>query len=75
MEKKPERERSDKTRFSVSHTGPTNGLETFCLTCFMLENKLNEYFVDLIWKKIFYILFHNILEPGLHNNGAWAAIY
>ena len=33
------RESSDKTRFCVSHHGLSNGLETFCLPCFMFKNK------------------------------------
>ena len=40
------RESSDKTRFCVSHDGPTNGLETFCLPCFMFKNKTKNMFVE-----------------------------
>ena len=40
------RESSDKTRFCVSHDGPTNELETFCLPCFMFKNKTKNMFVE-----------------------------
>ena len=54
------RESSDKTRFCVSHDGPTNELETFCLPCFMFKNKTKNMFVE---------------PKGLQYNGAHAPIY
>ena len=61
------RESSDKTRFCVSHDGLSNGLETFCLPCFMFKNKTKNMFLNRRGS--------NILEPRLQYNGARAPIY
>ena len=61
------RESSDKTRFYVSHDGLSNGLETFCLPCFMFKNKTKTQFLNRRDS--------NILEPRLQYNGARAPIY
>ena len=56
------RESSDKTRFCVSHDGLSNGLETFCLPCFMFKNKTKNLFFEPRGS--------NILEPRLQYIGA-----
>ena len=58
---------SDKTRFCVSHDCLSNGLETFCLPCFMFKNKTKNVFLNRRGS--------NILEPRLQYNGARAPIY
>ena len=54
------RENSDKTRFCVSQDCLTNGLETFCLPCFLLENKTKNMFCEQ--KGLQYIVDHAILS-------------
>ena len=56
------REGSDKTRFCVSHDGLSNGLETFCLPCFIFKNKTKNLFFEPRGS--------NILEPRLQYIGA-----
>ena len=56
------RESSDKTRFCVSHDGLSNGLETFCLPCFMFKNKTKNMFLNQRGS--------NLLEPRLQYIGA-----
>ena len=56
------RESSDKIRFCVSHDGPTDGVETFCLPCFMFKNKTKTMLLNRRGS--------NIMEPMLLHIGA-----